>query len=181
LEAQFLEVMLTLITGGARSGKSSFSQSLCADAHSVAYVASAIASDDEMRSRIDRHRRDRPSRWLTIEEPLAIPEAVAQGQKQCEIVLLDCVTLWLSNLLYEWRAEDTAIVEKRVANSAAALLKACQVGRVIAVTNEVGSGLVPESAVGRHFRDLQGFVNQQLAREADAVYLLVSGIPMRVK
>jgi adenosylcobinamide kinase/adenosylcobinamide-phosphate guanylyltransferase len=173
--------MLTLITGGSRSGKSTFAQSLCEGGASVVYIATASASDDEMRERIARHRSSRPICWRTIEEPLAVPDVVRAHASGSDFILIDCLTLWLSNLLFEWRDSDPAAVERRVCEQARELAEASTLGRVIAVTNEVGSGIVPESSVARQFRDIQGIVNQQIARAAGAVYVLTCGIPIQIK
>jgi adenosylcobinamide kinase/adenosylcobinamide-phosphate guanylyltransferase len=173
--------MLTLITGGTRSGKSTFAQSLCKGGASVLYIATASASDDEMRERIARHRSSRPVCWRTVEEPLAVPDVVRAHASGSDFILIDCLTLWLSNLLFEWRDSDAATVERRACEQARELTEASTQSRVIAVTNEVGSGIVPESRVARQFRDIQGLINQQIARAADAVYLLACGIPMQIK
>jgi adenosylcobinamide kinase/adenosylcobinamide-phosphate guanylyltransferase len=173
--------MLTLITGGARSGKSAFARSLCQAATSVVYLATANPTDAEMRARIDRHRAERPSHWQTEEHSTGVPAAVARAVRQAEFVLLDCVTIWLSNLLFEWRDIDAIAIERQALAQADALVAASADGQVIAVTNEVGSGLVPDTPVGRVFRDVQGIVNQHLARAASAVYLVTSGIPLRLK
>lgn len=165
--------MLTLVTGGARSGKSTFAQSLCGDEPEVLYIATAQPIDHEMDQRIARHRQSRPAHWTTVEEPLNVPRAVAAAR--AKIVLLDCLTVWLSNMLVALRSEPTIFdqVEQLIAASANANL--------IVVTNEVGCGIVPETDLGRFFRDLQGFANQRLARVADSVYLVVCGIPLRIK
>jgi adenosylcobinamide kinase/adenosylcobinamide-phosphate guanylyltransferase len=173
--------MLTLITGGARSGKSTFAQSLCATDARVVYIATASADDDEMRQRILLHRESRPGFWLTIEEPVAVPAAVAKHSASVDFVVVDCLTVWLSNLLYEWRVYEMAAVQQKTMQQADELITASRTGKVIAVTNEVGSGIVPESPLARRFRDLQGFMNQRIARAADNVYLVVSGIPLPVK
>lgn len=167
--------MLTLITGGARSGKSTFAQSLCQDCRSVTYVATATASDDEMGTRIAHHRAGRPAVWQTIEEPIELPGAIIDGLSRTETVLVDCITLWLSNLVFA-KQSQTYILEK-----VDELIEATRRGAVIAVTNEVGSGIVPESALGRSFRDLQGFANQRLAKTANSVYLVACGLPLKLK
>lgn len=174
--------MLTLITGGARSGKSTFAQTLCENAGRVVYIATARPDDPEMHTRVARHRRSRPASWTTIEEPVSVAEAVSRCAGGADFVLIDCITLWVSNLLFDWRDSDENELESKVRQQVSSLVRASQGSvNVIAVTNEVGSGIVPESAVARHFRDLQGFVNQQLAQSADRVYLVVSGIPMSLK
>jgi adenosylcobinamide kinase/adenosylcobinamide-phosphate guanylyltransferase len=173
--------MLTLITGGARSGKSRFAQALCNGAETVTYIATARADDNEMRRRITRHQELRPPSWLTIEEPLAVADAVGRSTPTSTLILIDCITIWLSNLLFEWRSETESQVEENAREQVSRLVEASRTAQLIAVTNEVGSGIVPDSAVARQFRDLQGFVNQQLAQSADSVYLVVSGIPVRIK
>ena len=110
-----------------------------------------------------------------------LAEAVKRSISDSNIVLVDCVTVWLSNLLFEWRSDDEMQLERKAREQAGGLIEASRSGHVISVTNEVGSGIVPESLVARQFRDLQGFVNQQLAQAADAVHLVVSGIPLQIK
>ncbi|MBV9267726.1 MAG: bifunctional adenosylcobinamide kinase/adenosylcobinamide-phosphate guanylyltransferase, partial [Acidobacteriaceae bacterium] len=127
------------------------------------------------------HRKQRPASWVTIEERIAVPAVIAEHAPKTEVVLVDCLTLWLSNLLYEWRDDDTATLQRKAREQTAEFTDACNSGKVIAVTNEVGSGIVPESALARRFRDVHGFMNQQMARAAAEVYLLVSGIPLRIK
>jgi adenosylcobinamide kinase / adenosylcobinamide-phosphate guanylyltransferase len=173
--------MLSLVIGGARSGKSRFAQSLGATAERVVYVATARVEDAEMAARIAQHRQTRPAHWTTIEEPLEISTAIERHSTGCDFLLLDCLTLWLSNFCWEHReigdggVQDAAFKElRRVAAASAA-------SHVVLVTNEVGCGLVPESPVGRSFRDLQGWVNQEVARSADWVYHVVAGIPITIK
>jgi adenosylcobinamide kinase/adenosylcobinamide-phosphate guanylyltransferase len=172
--------MLTLIIGGARSGKSRFAQSLCATGRRVTYLATARIEDDEMRMRIARHRQDRPLHWTTIEEPLAVAGAVARSADS-DFILLDCLTVWLSNFCWERRDGDPELLEQAAADEISRLAAAAQRSHVIVVTNEVGSGIVPEHAVARFFRDVHGLVNQQLARAADQVYHVVAGIPVAIK
>lgn len=172
--------MLTLITGGARSGKSTFAQSLCENAASVLYVATATESDAEMRARIQRHRGDRPAHWRTVEEATAVPEVILNSEPS-QLVLVDCITLWLTNLLQLWRNQTDTAVEQHAFEAADFFIAASVERQVIAVTNEVGSGIVPVTPLGRLFRDMQGFINQRLARAADSVYLIAAGIPLRLK
>lgn len=173
--------MLTLVLGGARSGKSRFAQSLCANGRRVAYVASARDEDEEMRARIARHRRERPQHWLTIEEPLAVASAVERCARDCDYVLLDCLTLWLSNFCWEHRRQTPEALRAAASEEIARLAAAAAASHLVLVTNEVGAGLVPESAAGRLFRDLQGWVNQDAARAADFVYQVIAGIPIMIK
>ncbi|HUB33172.1 MAG TPA: bifunctional adenosylcobinamide kinase/adenosylcobinamide-phosphate guanylyltransferase [Bryobacteraceae bacterium] len=173
--------MLTLVIGGARSGKSRFAQSFGANARRAAYIATARAVDAEMAERIARHRQSRPAEWITVEEPLEIACAVAANAGACDFVLLDCLTVWLSNLCWEMRDCPPSRIEAAAANELARLAAASVSSDVVLVSNEVGWGVVPDSPVGRLFRDLQGWVNQDAARAADRVYLMVAGIPVTIK
>jgi adenosylcobinamide kinase/adenosylcobinamide-phosphate guanylyltransferase len=174
--------MLTFIIGGARSGKTALAQSLCRPESRAVYLATLRAEDDEMRQRIRRHRSTRPTEWSTIEEPLAIASAVRRASSEFDSIVLDCLTLWLSNFCWEHRACDAEELERRVLAEAEDLVRACDGAcHLIVVSNEVGCGIVPENAVARVFRDLQGFVNQRVARAADEVWQTVAGIPVRIK
>ncbi len=174
--------MLTLILGGARSGKSRYAQTLVGDAPLVVYIATASAGDDpEMKRRIARHRAERPSHFRTVEAPVALVEAVEAVKDG--VLLVDCMTLWLSNLCYRHRALRQEARESRILGAVSAFIKAARerTGEVIVVSNEVGEGVVPDSAIARDFRDLQGLANQAVAREADRVVVMVAGIPRAVK
>jgi adenosylcobinamide kinase / adenosylcobinamide-phosphate guanylyltransferase len=175
--------MFTLILGGARSGKSRLAQRLAADAARVIYVATAHAANDdtEMAERIKRHRADRSASWRTIEEPLALAAAVERAADEAGAVLVDCLTIWLSNLFWEHRdapphqVEDIARAElQRIAAAG----RDCQ---IILVSNELGCGTVPEAAVTRAFRDTQGLLNQWAAELADEVIFAVAGLPLYLK
>ncbi len=173
--------MLTLVLGGARSGKSRYAQSLAGIAP-VVYVATARAGDDpEMHARIARHRAARPATWETVEEPRDVVRVVAHAQPEDALVIVDCVTVWLANLLWEYRQLTDSVVEEAVLAAVDGLAASARGRDVIAVSNEVGSGIVPEHAVGRLFRDLQGFANQRLAQAAVRVVLLVAGVPLTLK
>jgi adenosylcobinamide kinase / adenosylcobinamide-phosphate guanylyltransferase len=173
--------MLSLVIGGARSGKSRFAQSLGAAAHSALYIATARIEDAEMAARIDRHRQSRPAHWMTVEEPLAIGSVVERHAPSCDFLLLDCLTVWLSNLCWEHRDCAEAAIHAAALHEIARVAAAATGSHVVLVTNEVGCGIVPESAVGRSFRDLHGWVNQEAARWADWVHHLVAGIPVAIK
>ena len=171
--------MLTLVLGGARSGKSRYAQSLAAAAgEPVLFVATALPNDPEMAARIARHRRDRPAHWRTLEAPL---DVVAAARSSEAAVLVDCVTLWISNLLFEHRRLERASRETRILGEVELLAAALREREAFAVSNEVGEGIVPENPTAREFRDLQGQANQILAREASRVVLLVAGIPLALK
>jgi adenosylcobinamide kinase/adenosylcobinamide-phosphate guanylyltransferase len=173
--------MLTLVLGGARSGKSRFAQSLCESANRVVFVATARLADDEMRVRIAHHQQARPKHWHTIEEPLEIARVVETCGADFDIVLIDCLTLWLSNVCWDHRDHSPEVLRAAVSEEVARLIAAASDSNVIVVSNEVGYGLVPESPVGRVFRDLQGWLNQDLACAANSVYQVVAGIPIPIK
>jgi adenosylcobinamide kinase / adenosylcobinamide-phosphate guanylyltransferase len=166
------------ITGGARSGKSSFAENLAMDLGGKrAYLATAQALDEEMVARIEHHRLRRGSSWDTFEEPLAVSELVRKLKGRYQVLLLDCLTLWLSNVMArEERDED---IHVRIRDLTAALREF--EGAVLAVSNEVGLGIVPDNPLARRFRDLAGFLNQEVARASDEAYFLAAGIPMKIK
>jgi glutamate-ammonia-ligase adenylyltransferase len=170
---------ITLITGGARSGKSAHALELAKSAagHRRFFIATAEALDAEMAERIERHRVSRSSDFRTIEEPIALAEAISQLAGRADVAVVDCVTLWISNLLMLNRRDDEIL-------SAAGFLArsvAAAPFTTIVVTGEVGAGIVPENAAARRFRDLLGWANQALARSADRVLLMVAGYPLGIK
>lgn len=171
---------IVLVTGGCRSGKSAYAQQLAESLPPVRlYVATSPVTDDEMRCRIEQHREARRNRgWETIEEQLDLAGVFRQNAEQ-NVVLVDCVTLWINNLIYH----VPQITEADVATRCAEMLDAAQVcrGTVIFVTNEVGLGVVPENPLARRYRDLVGRANQIIAARADAVTLVCCGIPMHLK
>ena len=176
--------MLSLILGGARSGKSRYAQSLCQGADSVLFLATAVPGDDpEMQARIARHLRDRPSHWTTVHAPLD-PAAIlsdATNVNDDTLVLLDCVTLWLSNLLEAHRELEQEDRQERILDAVQHFGALASERQVIAVSNEVGGGVVPMTPLGREFRDLQGMANQILAEKASRVALVVAGLPWVLK
>jgi len=173
--------MLTLLIGGARSGKSRAAESLCAGSSRVAYIATARADDEEMRARITRHRQDRAVHWKTFEEPLEIAPLLQKLQQDFDVLLLDCLTVWLSNSLYRLRRHPPAEIESRVLQQLQKVVAAAAGAHLIIVSNEVGAGIVPTTKVGRMFRDLQGLANQHVAAAADRVLMMVAGIPIQIK
>ena len=165
---------LTLVIGGARSGKSAFAEGLVTGSgRPRRYIATAEAWDDEMRDRIARHRADRGTGWITVEAPLDLVAALAAVRAE-EAVLVDCATLWLTNHLLA--DHDIAAETGRLL----AALSACP-APVVIVSNETGWGIVPENALARRFRDEQGRLNQRLAAEADLVVAVMAGLPMVLK
>lgn len=147
----------------------------------MVFVATARPDDDEMRVRVAHHRQTRPPHWHTLEEPLAIARVVDTHSADFDFVLIDCLTLWLSNLCWEHRDHSEEVLRGAVAEEVARLIAASSKTNVVVVSNEVGYGLVPETRVGRVFRDQQGWLNQDVARAADAVYQVVAGIPIPIK
>lgn len=175
---------MKLITGGARSGKSTFAESLMEDYSEVCYIATARSSDDEeMKERIAKHRARRPDHWYTLEGD----RGLASNLPAADAVLLDCVTVLLSNYLFdrgeELTEESIQKVEDEVKEELMLLTDFCDKENMelVLVTNEVGSGIVPMHPLSRAFRDIQGRVNQFLASRAQEVYLVVSGIPVKIK
>ncbi|PPD15029.1 MAG: bifunctional adenosylcobinamide kinase/adenosylcobinamide-phosphate guanylyltransferase [Methylobacterium sp.] len=166
----------TLVLGGARSGKSGFAERLARESGLVRiYIATAQGFDEEMRARIARHKADRAGDgWETIEEPIALPDAIRREAERNRVLLVDCLTLWLSNVM---------LAEADVALAQAALLEslAGAKGPVILVSNEVGMGLVPETKLGRDFRDAQGRLNQAVALAVPRVFFVAAGLPITLK
>lgn len=176
---------ITLILGGARSGKSSYAQTLAEETgKSVTFIATAQALDEEMSARIQKHRAERPAAWETIELPFNVAACVQQIKS--EVVILDCVTLLLSNLVMQF-VKDDLVSEgpfmQAVQNEIEQLIEQIREQRQDwhIISNEVGLGLVPPYQMGRVYRDGLGWANQQLAREADKVILMVAGIPTVIK
>jgi adenosylcobinamide kinase / adenosylcobinamide-phosphate guanylyltransferase len=170
---------ITLVLGGARSGKSSYAQRLAGNAARVTVIVTAEPRDDEeMEQRIARHRADRPASWRTVEAPLDVAAAIAQAAANSDHILVDCLTLYAANLL-ERHAEDQASIESSIQQLLQAIPSStCP---VVLVANEVGSGVVPEYPSGRRFRDLAGELNQRVAAVADCVVLMVAGLPLLLK
>ena len=194
LSEQRVTPRLIVILGGARSGKSAFAEQLAASSgRSVAFIATATAGDDEMRERITHHRASRPKGWHTFEEPLDLAGAVRTASNLAEVLLLDCITLWLANWLFqrygthdeEEFVSSALINEEALKKEVGALLEAVNFlapnKTLIVVTNEVGLGIVPAYPLGREYRDALGYVNQRLAHAADRVYLMVAGLAVDIK
>lgn len=172
---------LTLILGGARSGKSAYAEALAREQpdRRVLYIATAEALDDEMRERIAKHRADRPREWETLEAPREIPIAISGLERAPELILVDCLTLWVTN---EMLADETNL-EKRLLGQLDLLMDWTHLNDIdlILVSNEVGWGIVPENALARRFRDVLGRVNAYVAHHAGRVYLMVAGLPVEIK
>lgn len=190
---------LIFVTGGARSGKSAFALNLANRGLSLftgeaersrrmgtvpginrkCYLATAQALDSEMEERIARHKAERGPDWDNIEEPMQVPEMMLEAKGRYDVILLDCLTLWVSNLMHELNTLDSLLLAPRLNQ----LISACKTSSstVIIVSNEVGLGIVPDNALARNFRDIAGTANQLFAKAADEAYFVVSGISMRLK
>ena len=168
---------ITLVTGGSRSGKSKHALELAASYNNKAFIATAEATDEEMRARIDRHRRERDSSYLTVEEPLNLAMALKALPRETEVAVLDCITVWLGNLFHREKLTGETCPEID------AFLEILETPpcHLILVTNEVGMGVIPADGATRLFRDTAGSINQILAERAHEVIFSVSGIPLRVK
>ena len=168
---------ITLVTGGARSGKSGQALRLAAAYDRPRFVATAEAFDAEMRDRIDRHRAERGAEWTTVECPHDPAAAIRQAEREADVVVLDCLTVWLGNLMHRDGdlRDDAPVIEALVGARGAAAVP------VIVVSNELGMGLVPATPQARRFRDVAGRLNQRIAALASTVVLAVSGIPVVIK
>ena len=166
---------VTLALGGVRSGKSRYALNYAQRFSHVTFVATAQACDEEMAEKIRRHRLERPESWRTIEEPVDLAGAIDAAGNGCDLVLIDCLTVFAGNLLGLAADESTAHIERFLA----ALRRTPT--SVVLVSNEVGSGVVPAYPSGRQFRDLLGELNQKVAAIADNVVLLIAGLPLALK
>ena len=166
---------ITLVTGGARSGKSSFAQQMAEGKSSrPVYLATARIWDDDFALRVKRHQSDRDERWENVEEEKALSKHDFSGK----VVLLDCITLWLTNFFHDCGYQSDEALEEAKAEWEQFIRQDME---LIVVTNELGMGVHPEHEVARKFADLQGWMNQHIAKSAGQVYLLVSGIPVKIK
>lgn len=178
--------MISLITGGARSGKSRFAESILEDKKDVVYIATSKVYDEEMKERVELHKESRPAIWRTYEGTYNLEGALGEER----YYLLDCVTVLTSNIMFDISKdveyidyEMQADIENKVMDELEALIEAIRKKGLdlILVTNEIGSGLVPEHHISRVFRDVQGRINQRLGKIADEVHLVACGIPVKIK
>jgi len=170
---------IVFVIGGCRSGKSSYAMQTAekVPAEQKIFIATCVPQDDEMKRRVARHQKERSQNWVTVEAPLDLPEAILQNSRRGDVILIDCLTLWVSNLLIE--TGDEKKIEDTIPQLIEALQKAtCP---IVLVSNEVGTGIVPENQLARQFRDITGWVNQAVARCANKVVWMVAGIPVTVK
>jgi adenosylcobinamide kinase/adenosylcobinamide-phosphate guanylyltransferase len=168
-----------LVIGGCRSGKSRHALDLAVSmaGDKKIFLATCVPQDDEMRLRVANHQKERDDDWETFEAPLHLPEAISHNAQPRTVVLVDCLTLWINNLMME--NENIQYADEKIA----ALIKAVQTadGPVVLVSNEVGTGIVPENKLARAYRDLVGSVNQAVASVVDRVVMMVAGIPVTIK
>jgi adenosylcobinamide kinase/adenosylcobinamide-phosphate guanylyltransferase len=184
-----LERKTVLLIGGARSGKSSYAEEMARNiGGEVLFVATAEARDEEMRRRIEVHQKSRPSHWHTLEAPCRVGSCISADARELDVVVLDCITLLVNNVLCQHMATqgeevDEKAVEQDVKAEINAVIDCMRNSKAtyIMVTNEVGEGIIPLGATTRIYRDVLGRANQMLARAVDEVYLMVAGIPLRVK
>lgn len=177
---------IVLVTGGARSGKSTYAESLFKESLDVAYIATSRVQDSEMQDRVMMHRKSRPSEWRTFEGTYELYKAVGEEKNY----LLDCITVLTSNIMFDITADMERIsvetqkeIEDKVIGEIESLVKRVREidGNLVMVTNEIGSSIVPEHHISRVYRDVAGRVNQRLGRLSDEVYLVVCGIEMKIK
>lgn len=181
-EAEAPKKSITLVLGGAQSGKSYYAQQLASRFGRVAFIATARGTDAEMRKKIARHRLERPSGWMTIEAPLDLTRAISSASRESDVVLIDCLTVYVANAMSAGRKPKS----RSKSDSRACIEAVCDAIRtaqtsVIVVSNEVGSGVVPPYRSGRAYRDFLGQMNQKVAQIADRVILMVAGLPMALK
>ena len=170
---------IVFVIGGCRSGKSKHALQIAEDmpGDRKIYIATCVPQDDEMRQRVAKHQSERSRAWVTIEEPLDLPQVISENSPKADVLLVDCLTLWLNNLLME--ANDEAKLEGKTSQLTNALKNAtCP---VILVSNEVGTGIVPENKLARQYRDFTGNANQAVAKAAGKVIWMVAGIPVNIK
>ncbi|SKA82906.1 adenosylcobinamide kinase /adenosylcobinamide-phosphate guanylyltransferase [Caloramator quimbayensis] len=177
---------IILITGGARSGKSSFAESFYKDEDDVTYIATSRITDEEMKDRIELHRKSRPLTWKTFEGCYNLCDAVTH----CKNYLLDCITVMTSNIMFDMSKDFEKIpqnlqsqIEDAAFNEIIKLIEKIRIidGNLIMVTNEVGDSIVPENHIARVYRDIIGRINQRIAKVCDEVYIVTCGIPLRLK
>lgn len=179
---------IILVTGGARSGKSSFAEEYVSkNGRNIAYVATSQIYDEEMAYRVKLHKKRRPSSWETFEAPFKAHEAIIKAFKRHDTILFDCITLYLSNFICQEGMENSSMNElsegvKKIMQELIEAVKTSEEDKTcVFVTNEVGAGIVPENALARKYRDLAGLCNQQIAKNSKEVYFVVSGIPVKIK
>lgn len=177
-KAEIQKKNVTLVLGGAQSGKSYYAQDLASRFQRVTFIATGRRTDAEMRKKIARHRKERPVRWRTIEAPLDLATAIVYGSQDAEIVVVDCLTVYVANVMAAHR--KSKINAKEHIEAVCEAIRMAKAS-VVAVSNEVGSGVVPPYRSGRIYRDFLGQMNQRVAQLADNVVLMIAGLPVTLK
>lgn len=182
---------ITVVTGGARSGKSSFGEKLLKDAKGVkGYIATAVAFDEGMKDRIKKHQNSRPSEWETYELPYNISNSIKEISESCDIVILDCITVFISNILFREKIDWDEISHNKIDELENSIIKEINLIikkakenslSMVIITNEIGSGIVPGNRLSRIYRDIAGRINQLLSKLSDNVYVSISGLPLKLK
>lgn len=177
---------ITFLLGGVRSGKSSYAIELANKiSDKVVYLATGVACDDEMKLKIELHKKTRPKSWKVIEEPLNIETALDRVDKSIKVIIFDCLTFWVSNLIRHYQTKGTTKtqLDTEITNRVCKAISIAKgvIPQVIIVSNEVGMGIVPDTELGRAFRDILGRANQIVAVSADEVFFLVAGLPVKIK
>jgi adenosylcobinamide kinase/adenosylcobinamide-phosphate guanylyltransferase len=174
---QYMSNRIIFIIGGAKSGKSTYAlKDASRLAGKKAYIATAEALDEEMRERIEKHKNQRGEDWDTYEEPLRIAKVIQETEGKYTAIVIDCLTLWLSNIMH-----SGFDIRNEIENLIDTLRVSHHTSRIYIVSNEVGMGIVPENEMARKFRDFAGILNQKVAEVSDEVYLLAAGIPVKIK
>jgi len=169
----------TFVIGGCRSGKSRQALELAEkiSGSKRIFIATCMPFDDEMKQRIERHKRERDKSWKTVEAPVELSAAINENSREGDVIIIDCLTLWINNLLME--IENPDVINKCIHKLILAIKEAkCP---IILISNEVGAGIVPENKLARKFRDIAGFTNQKVAECADSVIWMIAGIPVSIK
>lgn len=182
---------IIFVSGGTRSGKTSFAQKMAEDlSDKLLYLATAQVFDNEMQDRVDKHKKERGETWDCLEAYKNLPKLLKEASKNRDVILLDCLTLLITSLLFEEETDWDNIKKERAKEIEGIILKKIKEilnyfknykGTVIIVTNELGMGIVPETYLGRYFRDVAGLSNQLFAKESNEAYLIVSGLPIKLK
>ena len=170
---------LIFVIGGCRSGKSTYALQTAekVPGERKIFIATCLPQDDEMKKRVAKHQAARSRSWTTVEEPLRLPETIIQNSPRADVILVDCMTLWVNNLLME--TDDEKQIEETISRLTDTLDKST--GCIVIVSNEVGTGIVPENKLARQYRDIIGRANQAVAKAADKVIWMVAGIPVTIK
>lgn len=177
-EAETRNKKVTLVLGGAQSGKSHYAQQLASHSEHVTFIATAPRSDTEMRKKIARHRRERPVAWSTVEAPLNLAQTISSESHKANVVLIDCLTIYVANVMGARKASSGTL--KKHIEAVCGAIRASKAD-VIVVSNEVGSGVVPPYRSGRIYRDFLGQMNREIAQIADKVVLMIAGVPLTLK